>query len=52
MLGNRDNIRACDFSNSDAAIGLVGCVKINVVRSNTSRDCKLELLGFRETICR
>ena len=50
MFGNGDDVGAGDFSDSDAAIGLVGCVKVDVVGTDPGGDGKLELLGFGETL--
>jgi len=50
VLGNGDDVGASDLSDSDAAIGRVGCVKVNVVRADTSGDGNLELLGLGQTL--
>ena len=50
MFSDRDNVRAGDFSNGDTAIGLVGSVEINMIRSNTSSDGNLKLFCFRKTL--
>jgi len=52
VLSNRHDIGASDLSDGDTTIGLVGSVEIDVVRSNTSSDGELELLGFGETLGR
>ena len=46
VLGDGDNIATSDFGNGDAAIGLVGGVQVNVIRSNTGGDGNLQLLGL------
>lgn len=50
VLSDRDNVGASDLSNSNTAIGLVGSVQVDVIRSNTSGDGNLELLGLSETL--
>ena len=50
VLGDRDNIGAGNFSDCDAAIGLVGSVQIDVVGANASGDGDLEVLGLLETL--
>jgi hypothetical protein len=50
VLGDGDNVGARDFGDGDAAIGLVGCVEVDVVGADACCDCELELLGFGETL--
>jgi hypothetical protein len=50
MLGDGHDIGTSNFSNSDAAIGGVGCVEVDVIRSDTGSDGKLELLRLSETL--
>lgn len=50
VLSNRDDVATGDLSDSDAAIGLVGGVEINVVGANTGSDGKLQVLGFSKTL--
>ena len=51
MLRDRDDVAARDFSDGDTAIGLVGRIEIDVVGSDTSSDCNLEILGLGKTFC-
>lgn len=50
MFGDRNHIGASDLGDGDAAVGLVGRVEIDMVRSNTCSDCKLELLGLFQAL--
>ena len=50
MLSDRHNVRSGNFCNSDTAVGLVGSVEVDVVRSNTSSDGNLQVLGLSETL--
>ena len=50
VLGDGNDIGACDFRNGDTAIGLVRGIEINMIGSDTCRNGKLELLGFFETL--
>ena len=52
VLGDRNDVGASDFGNGDTAIGLVGSVEVDVVRSNTGSDGNLEVLRLCETLCR
>jgi hypothetical protein len=49
VLSDGNNIRASDFSDSNATICLVGCVQVDVVRTDTCCDCELELLCLGKT---
>lgn len=50
VFGNRDDVAAGDLSNGDTTVGLVGGVQVNVVRTDTSSDGNLKLLGFGKTL--
>ena len=50
MLGDRNNIRAGDLSNSDTIVSLISGIKIDMVRSNTSSDSNLKVLSFSQTL--
>jgi hypothetical protein len=50
VLGDGDHIGACYFSDGDTAVGLVGCVEVNVVGTDSSGDGDLELLGLCKTL--
>jgi hypothetical protein len=41
-----DDVGAGDFCNGDTAIGLVRGIEVDVIRSDTSSNGKLELLGL------
>lgn len=48
VLGNTVGVGVSDLSNSDT--GLVGSIEIDVVRTNTSSQSQLEVLGPRDAI--
>ncbi|KAI7506170.1 Formate [Hortaea werneckii] len=50
VLSDRDDVGASDLSDGDTAVDLVGDVQVDVVRTNTSGDGKLEVLGLPETL--
>lgn len=50
MLRDRHNVGSSDLGNSDTAIGLVGSVQVDVVRTDTSRDSKLQVLGLGQAL--
>lgn len=50
VLSDGDDVGAGDLSNGDTAIGLVGGVKVDVVRADTSSDGNLELLGLGQAL--
>lgn len=50
MLSNGDNVGSSNLSDGDTAVGLVGNIEVNVVRSDTSGDGKLEVLGLSKTV--
>ena len=51
MLGDGDDVATSDLGDSDASVGLVGSVEINMVGTNTGSDGDLEVLGLGETLC-
>jgi hypothetical protein len=50
VLGNGDDVGASDFGNSDTTVGLIGSVQVDVVRSDTSSNSELEVLGLGQTL--
>jgi hypothetical protein len=50
VLSNRDNVGTSDLGNSDTAVGLVGSVQVDVVRTDTSSDGNLEVLCLGQTL--
>ena len=50
MLCNRNDVGAGNFSDGDTAVGLVCGIEVDVIRSDTSSDGELELLGFGKTL--
>lgn len=50
VLSNRDNVGTSDLGNSDTAVGLVGSVQVDVVRTDTSGNGNLEVLGLGQTL--
>lgn len=50
VLSNGDNVAASDLSDGDTAIGLVGSVKVDVIRANTGSDGNLEVLSLGQTL--
>lgn len=51
VLGHGGDIAAGDFGNGDTAVGGVGSVEVDVIRSNTGRHGQLEVLGLGQTLC-
>ena len=51
MFCDGDDVRASNFCDCDTAVGLVRCVQVDVVGSDTCCDGDLELLGLGETLC-
>ena len=51
MLCNRHNIGPCDLCYRDTAVGLVSSVEVDMVRTDPSRDGKLELLSLGQALC-
>lgn len=51
VLSDRDDIGASDLGYGDATVGGVGGVQVDVIRTDTSGDGDLELLGLCETLC-
>ena len=49
VLGDGDDVGAGHFGHSDAAVGLVGGIEVDVVGADAGGDGELELLGFGET---
>jgi hypothetical protein len=52
VFGNRYNVGASDFGNSDTTVGLVCGIEVNVVRSDTSSDGELEVLSLSQALGR
>jgi hypothetical protein len=50
VLGDGDDVGSSDLGDGDAAVGLVGSVKVYVVGTDTCCDCDLELLGLCKTL--
>ena len=50
VLGHGHHIGARYFGDRDAAVGLVGCVEVDVVGPDACRDGDLELLGFGQAL--
>jgi len=48
VLGDGDDIGAGHFDDCNATIGFIGCVEVDVVRTDTGGDGDLELLCFGE----
>lgn len=51
VLGDRDDVGASNLGDGDTAICLVRSVEVDVVRSDTSSNGKLQVLGLGETLC-
>ena len=47
---NGNDIGPSDLGYCNATVGLVCCIQIDMVRTNTRSDGELELLGFLETL--
>ena len=52
VLRNRHHVRARHLRNCDTAIGLVRGVQVNVIRTNTSSDGQLQVLGLSQALGR
>jgi len=52
VLSNGDDVGSGDLSDGDTAIGLVGCIQVDVVGTDTGGDSDLELLGLGQSLCR
>lgn len=50
MLGDGNDVGASDLSNSNATVGGVGSVQVNMVGADTSGDCELQVLCLSETL--
>jgi hypothetical protein len=46
VLGHRHHVGARHLGHGDAAIGLVGCVQVDVVRADACGDGDLQVLGL------
>jgi len=52
VLSDGDDVGSGDLSNGDTAIGLVGCVEIDVVGTDAGCNGDLQLLGLGQSLCR
>jgi hypothetical protein len=50
VLGDGNDIGACYFGHGDTAVGLVCCVQVDVIGTDSSGDGDLELLSLCETL--
>lgn len=50
MLGHRHDIGSGNLCNSDPTVGLVCSIQINMVRTNTSSHCNLQVLGLCQAL--
>jgi hypothetical protein len=50
MLGDGDNVGASDLGDGNTAVGLVGCVQIDMVRANAGGDGELQVLGLGQAL--
>lgn len=50
VLSDGDDIGASDLGDGDTAVGLVGGVQVNVVRTNTGSNGELQLLGLGQAL--
>lgn len=50
VLGDGDDVGASDLGDGDAAVGLVGLVQVDVVRTNTGSDGDLEVLALLQAV--
>jgi hypothetical protein len=46
MFCNGDNVATSDFGHGNTAIGFVGRIEVDMIRSNASSNGQFELLGF------
>lgn len=51
VLGDGDHVAASHLSDGNTAVGCVGSIEVDVVRSNTCCNSKLEVLGFGQSFC-
>jgi hypothetical protein len=51
VLGDGDDVGASDLGDGDTAVGLVGGIEVDVVRSDTSSDSELQVLSLSQTLC-
>lgn len=49
-LSHRHDVRARDFCNGNTAVGLVCNIQVDMVRSDTSGNSELQLLGLAKTL--
>jgi hypothetical protein len=50
VLGDGDDVGASDLGDRDAAVGLVGLIQVDVVRTNTGGDGDLEVLALLQAV--
>lgn len=50
VFSDRHDIGASHFGNSDTTIGLVGRIQVDVIRANTGRDGKLQVLCLGQAL--
>lgn len=50
MLSDGDDVGARDLGNSDATVGRVGSVQVNMVGADASGDGELQVLRLSETL--
>jgi hypothetical protein len=50
VLSDGDDVGASDLGDGDTAVGLVGGIEVDVVRTNTSSDGELQVLSLGETL--
>jgi len=50
MFGDGDDVGAGHFGDSDAAVGEVRGVQVDVVRADAGGDGEFEVFGFGETL--
>ena len=51
VLGDGDDVGASNLGDGDTAVGLVGGIEVDVVRSDTSSDGKLQILSLGQALC-
>jgi hypothetical protein len=50
VLGDGDDVGASNLGDGDTAVGLVRGIEVDVVRSNTSSNGKLQVLSLGQTL--
>jgi hypothetical protein len=50
VLGDGDDVGASNLGDSNTAVGLVRGIEVDVVRSNTSSNGKLQVLSLGQTL--